>query len=94
MERMIKTGHVRKIVSIGLPTLALALLVLGAVVSQAEAQSPLDEEGQQATNIDPGPGTEYIGPDLWALLQRQARGETNLPSARVGYVSRIPAVGR
>ena len=34
---------------------------------------------QQAI-IDPGPGTEYIGPHLWALLQRQANGEDGLPS--------------
>lgn len=39
----------------------------------------------QQTTIDPGPGTEYIGPHLWALLQQQANGEDGLPSPlRIG----------
>ena len=71
------------ILPIGLPTLALVVLILGIVYSQRgiKAQQP-------PTPIDPGPGTEYLDPTLWGLLQRHANGETGLPTStkvQLGY---------
>ena len=54
-------------------TALISLMVLGAVALSGRV------EAQQTTAIDPGPGTEYISPRLWAILQRQANGDSNLP---------------
>lgn len=39
------------------------------------------EGGQEppATAVDPGPGTEFLSPRLWALLQAHAGGDTTVP---------------
>ena len=44
--------------------------------------SPVDrglENSPLASFVDPGPGTNFISPNLWSILQRHASGETDLP---------------
>ncbi len=44
--------------------------------------SPVDrglENSPLGSFVDPGPGTNFISPNLWSILQRHAEGETGLP---------------
>ncbi len=77
---MVKMNRVGKALTTGLLTLALLVAVTAVSQPTVEAQSPPDGQSQQDVTVDPGPGTEYIDPELWALLHRQASGEGNLPS--------------
>ncbi len=40
--------------------------------------TPASTPEPPATAVDPGPGTEYLSPSLWALLQRHANGDTSV----------------
>ncbi len=51
------------------------LSTIPGVQTPAEARMPAQEQGTEPTAIDPGPGTGYIDPDLWSILQDQANGE-------------------
>ncbi len=45
------------------------------VPNSAEARMLTQEQETEPTSIDPGPGTGYIGPQLWGVLQAQANSQ-------------------
>ena len=51
------------------------LSTIPAVYTPAEARMPTQEQGTEPTPIDPGPGTEYLGPALWGILQAEANDQ-------------------
>ena len=67
--------YLRMILPAGLPALVLVVLIISIAFSQRSADAD-----QSPNPIDPGPGTQYLDPTLWGLLQRNANGETGLPT--------------
>lgn len=51
------------------------LSTIPTVPTPAEARMPTQEQGTEPTPIDPGPGTEYLGPALWSILQAEANDQ-------------------
>ena len=64
-------------------TLAALLVVLVLYVSSG----PVPHASAQGGPIDLGPNTEYVGPHLWAMLQRHAEDEVvpDLVVVEIGY---------
>ena len=59
---------------------ALVLLVTALVLSFWYTSTALTQSdsgsGSQTTTIDLGPGTLYVGPNLWGILYKEANNET------------------
>ena len=60
--------------------LRLAVLVALVTAFLLPPGNPDVRAQQPTTAVDPGPGTEYLMPALWALLQRHTNGDATVPT--------------
>lgn len=67
------------ICGLALAVAALAFYALLHPQQSAFAATALQDTGTPAT-VDPGPGTAYLDPVLWGILQKQAAGDTGVPA--------------
>ena len=71
--------------------------VCGLEVAGPTENGPTTDRGSTRTIVDPGPGTEYLGPQLWGFLQRHVDGFPVPPEIiiAIGHteIGEEPAIG-